>query len=107
MSQPSEDIARGEFTVINSAGIHLRPCQMIARLASSFPDTEVMAGREDRWVNAKSIMGLTELLAACGDSIAFEMRGPRAAEALGKMQDLFVEGFGEPIDPKFQDNGKG
>ena len=101
MSGASTETVSESFQVINVAGIHLRPAQMIARLCSSYAECEIMAIRDDVRVNAKSIMGLTELIGACGCVSGFEARGEKAAELIVELRDLFAKGFGEEIDERF------
>jgi phosphocarrier protein len=101
MSERRGEAQRATLTIINTLGIHLRPAQLIAQRASSFSDCEVAASKAETRVNAKSIMGLTELVGACGDQIVFEVRGPQAAECLDGLRQLFAEGFGEEIAAEF------
>ncbi len=101
MSGASTETVSESFRVVNIAGIHLRPAQMIARTCGSYVDCEVMAIRDDVRVNAKSIMGLTELVGACGVIIAFEAKGDRASELIGELRELFAKGFGEEIDERY------
>lgn len=95
------DVSKERFTVINTAGVHLRPAQLIARLTSSYGDCDVMATKDGTSVNAKSIMGITELVGSCGSEIEFEIRGPRADDCLHELRDLFSRGFDEEIDPRY------
>jgi len=90
-------VLRRTFTVINTQGIHLRPAQLIARVSSSFADCEVAAMKDGRRINAKSIMGITELIGACGNQIEFEVAGEQAAACLDQLEKIFAEGFGEEI----------
>ena len=91
------------FTIINTAGIHLRPAHAIAQLSTRFKDCTVFACKEGKRVNAKSVIGLTDLVGACGDAVMFETRGPGAAECIEELRRLFRDGFGEEIDPEFRD----
>jgi phosphotransferase system HPr (HPr) family protein len=101
MGGASTETVCDSFRVVNIAGIHLRPAQMIARLCSSYTDCEALAIRDDVRVNPKSIMGLTELIGACGCVIGFEVRGEKAADLIGELRELFAKGFGEEIDERF------
>lgn len=100
------DNARDCFKVINTQGVHLRPAQMIATLSSSYSDCEVHATKDGTRVNAKSIMGITELIGSCGSEIEFEIIGPSADKCLERLRELFARGFGEDIDPQFADSFK-
>ena len=94
-------MAKNSFLVINTQGIHLRPAQLIARLSSSYPECDVTAIKDSTRVNAKSIMGITELIGSCGSEVEFEVNGPQAEECLSQLGDLFAKGFGEEIDPRY------
>ena len=107
MGGASTETVTGSFQVVNIAGIHLRPAQMIARLCSSYQDCEVLAIRDDVRVNAKSIMGLTELIGACGVVISFEVRGAKGSQLINELRDLFAKGFGEEIDEVYAVGGDG
>lgn len=103
MSERSDIVARKTLPVIVTFGIHLRPAQMIAQLATRFRDCEVTASKDGYSINAKSIMGLTELAAGCGEEVEFEFRGKSAQEGLDQMEALFLFGFDveDEIDPRY------
>ena len=48
-------------------------------------------------MDAKSIMGLLMLAAACGTEVLITAEGPDEEEALKAIADLFNSGFGEEI----------
>lgn len=95
------EVAKDCFTVINTAGVHLRPAQLIARLSTSYAECDVSASKDGTTVNAKSIMGITELVGSCGSEIEFEVTGPNANECLNQLRELFNSGFGEEIDARY------
>mgnify|MGYP001047550665 CR=1 FL=1 len=96
------DVRSENFTVINTAGVHLRPAQLIASLSTSFPTCDVAAVKDGIRINAKSIMGIMALVGSCGSEITFEVSGERADECLEKLRALFDKGFDEDIDPRFR-----
>lgn len=86
-------------TVINKLGLHARPSAQLTQLATSFK-SEVWLTRNERRINAKSIMGVMMLAAARGAELLLEVDGEDEDEALQCLSDLFASGFGEAGDTK-------
>lgn len=84
-------------TVINKLGLHARPSAQLTQLATSFK-SEVWLTRNERRINAKSIMGVMMLAAARGAELLLEVDGEDEDEALQSLADLFASGFGEAGD---------
>ena len=80
--------------IINKLGLHARASAKLTKLASSFP-CEVFLSRNDRRVNAKSIMGVMMLAAGMGSSVEIECDGAREDEALKALLALINDRFGE------------
>ncbi len=80
--------------IINKLGLHARASAKLTQLASSFK-SEVMLSRNNRRVNAKSIMGVMMLAAAKGTSISIETNGADEAEAMRALVALINDCFGE------------
>ena len=80
--------------IVNKLGLHARASAKLTKLASSFP-CEVFLSRNDRRVNAKSIMGVMMLAAGMGSSVEIECDGPREDEAMKALQALISDRFGE------------
>ncbi len=80
--------------IINKLGLHARASAKLTQLASSFK-CEVMLSRNNRRVNAKSIMGVMMLAAAKGATIAIETSGEDEAEAMQAIVKLINNCFGE------------
>jgi phosphocarrier protein HPr len=87
-------MARAEVLIINKLGLHARASAKLTQVASSYK-CEVWLTRNDRRVNAKSIMGVMMLAAGKGASITIEAEGEDAAEALGALQKLIAAKFDE------------
>ena len=83
-----------EIEIINKLGLHARASAKLTQLAGSF-GCEVWISREGRRVNAKSIMGVMMLAAAKGCSVTLEANGADAEQALGALQALINNRFGE------------
>ena len=80
--------------IINKLGLHARASAKLTQLASSFK-CEVMLSRNQRRVNAKSIMGVMMLAAAKGTTIGIETNGEDEAEAMRVILNLVNDQFGE------------
>jgi len=80
--------------IINKLGLHARASAKFTQLASQYP-CEVWLTRNDRRVNAKSIMGVMMLAAAKGTTISIETDGEREQEAMTDLIALINNFFGE------------
>jgi len=80
--------------IINKLGLHARASAKLTQLASSFK-CEVMLSRNQRRVNAKSIMGVMMLAAAKGTTISIETSGEDEADAMQAILNLVNNQFGE------------
>jgi len=80
-------------TVLNKNGLHARPSSVLAEAALRYPDTSITVAREGTAVDAKSIMELLMLEAACGTQLTLVADGPRAQEALDELEALFEKEF--------------
>jgi len=82
-------------TLANKLGLHARAASKLVNTAAGF-QCDVSLTRDDRRVNAKSIMGVLMLAAPVGTELVIECDGPdedQALEALERLvQDLFGEG---------------
>lgn len=83
-----------EVTIINKLGLHARASAKLTQLASSFK-CDVMMSRDNRRVNAKSIMGVMMLAAAKGMTVSIETNGADEAEAMQALVKLINDYFGE------------
>jgi phosphocarrier protein len=82
-----------KVTVRNKNGLHARPSSVLAEAALRYPDTAITVRREETEVDAKSIMELLMLEAACGTELTLAATGPRAREALDELEELFSKEF--------------
>ncbi len=81
-------------TISNKLGLHARASAKLSKLAGSFP-CEVWLSRNDRRINAKSIMGVMMLAAGLGAEVELETDGPREQEAMDALLALIHDKFGE------------
>jgi phosphocarrier protein HPr len=82
------------LTICNKLGLHARASAKLTKLASSFK-SEVVMRRNDRSVNAKSIMGVMMLAAGLGATIELEVHGDDEQLALDALAQLINTKFGE------------
>ena len=75
-------------------GLHARAAAKLVTLASGF-DAEVRLRRDDREVNAKSIMGVMMLAAGQGTRLEVVATGPEAQLAVDRLEQLVKDRFGE------------
>lgn len=83
-----------ECVIRNKLGLHLRAANKVVRLASRF-SSDIWLARGDLEVDAKSIMGLTLLAAACGTRLTVKARGVDAKEAVEALGALIENRFDE------------
>ncbi|MEK6209415.1 MAG: HPr family phosphocarrier protein [Pseudomonadota bacterium] len=83
-----------EIEIANKLGLHARAAAKLTQLAGKFA-ADVWVTRDDRRVNAKSIMGVMMLAAAKGATVVVETNGPDEAEAMAALVGLISDRFGE------------
>jgi len=84
--------AKTEIT--NKLGLHARAAAKLTQMATGFA-AEVWLSRDERRVNAKSIMGVMMLAAGKGSRITVETEGMDADTALAAILALIGDKFGE------------
>lgn len=80
--------------VINALGLHLRASSKLSQVATRYP-CEIWLSRNNKRVNAKSVLGVTMLAAGKGTEVEIETIGEQADEALVALIELFASRFGE------------
>ncbi|MEO0316649.1 MAG: hypothetical protein RL404_326 [Pseudomonadota bacterium] len=83
-----------EIEIINKLGLHARASAKLTQLAAKYP-CEVWMTRNQRRVNAKSIMGVMMLAAGKGSVVVLETEGPDEQECFDALVDLINARFGE------------
>jgi phosphocarrier protein HPr len=81
-------------TIVNKNGLHARPAAEIVKLAARY-QSEITIVRDDLEVNGKSIMGVMMLAAEYGADIVLRASGPDAEQAVGAIERLIANKFGE------------
>ncbi len=87
-------MARAEVEIVNKLGLHARASAKLTQVASAFR-CEVWLSRNDRRVNAKSIMGVMMLAAGKGALLVIEADGEDADAALSALAKLIADKFDE------------
>lgn len=84
------------LTIENELGLHARAATMFVQTASKF-EAEIIVHKDGREVNGKSIMGVLTLVASKGSQIHLRAEGRDAEEALGALEKLVADKFGEAM----------
>ena len=85
---------RREVTIINKLGLHARAAAKLVTLASGF-EADIRLRRDDREVNAKSIMAVMMLAAGKGTRLEVVANGADAQFAIEQLDQLVRDRFGE------------
>ncbi len=83
-----------EIEIINKLGLHARASAKLTQLAGKF-QSEVWMSRNQKRVNAKSIMGVMMLAAGMGTTVTLETDGPDEQAAMDALAELISARFGE------------
>jgi len=83
-----------QITIINKLGLHARAAAKLVSLASSF-DSDIRITKQDKTVNAKSIMGVMMLAASQNSAITVAIDGEDENIAMQKIDCLIKDRFGE------------
>jgi len=83
-----------QITISNKLGLHARASAKLTKLAGTF-QSDVFMTRNERRVNAKSIMGVMMLAAECGSTLILRAEGDDAEAALEALAGLILNKFGE------------
>lgn len=87
-------MVQGDIEIINKLGLHARASAKLTQLAGKFK-SNVWMTRNNRRVNAKSIMGVMMLAAGKGSVVALEADGPDEKECFDALVGLINARFDE------------
>lgn len=79
-------------TIKNSIGLHARPATFFIRKANDFK-CSVWVEKDERRVNAKSLLGVLSMGIAKGTSVTILADGPDEAAALEALDELIRTGL--------------
>ena len=85
---------KASISISNKLGLHARASAKLTKLAGSF-QSDVFMTRNDRRVNAKSIMGVMMLAAGIGSVVELEIIGADEQAAMDALTALIDDKFGE------------
>ena len=83
-----------DVTIINTSGLHARPATFFIQKANSFRST-IWVEKDDRRVNAKSLLGVLSLGIVKGTAITLIADGADEKEAVGALVEMVKDNFGE------------
>lgn len=83
-----------EVMVQNQVGLHARPATFFIQRANEFK-ASIWIEKEDRRVNAKSLLGILSLGIVGGTGIKIIADGPDEQVAVNSLVDLVESGFNE------------
>ncbi|MBP3919661.1 MAG: HPr family phosphocarrier protein [Clostridia bacterium] len=82
------------ITIKNSVGLHARPATFFIQKANSYKSS-IWVEKDDRRVNAKSLLGVLSLGITKDMTITLIADGADEVEALNGIEDLVTNGFGD------------
>ena len=85
-----------EVVINNQVGLHARPASLLVQTAMIF-SSSINIIKDEAKIDAKSIMGIMMLAAACGTELVIQAEGPDEEAAINTLAELFAGGFGEEI----------
>ena len=83
-----------DVTIINNIGLHARPATFFIQKANSFK-ASIWIEKDDRKVNAKSLLGVLSLGIAKGMTVTLIADGIDEEEAINGLVELVLNGFAE------------
>ena len=83
-----------DVVIQNQVGLHARPATFFIQKANEFKSS-IWVEKEERRVNAKSLLGVLSLGIVKGMTITVMADGPDENEAVDGLIDLVNTGFGE------------
>ena len=83
-----------EATVVNQVGLHARPATFLIQKANEFK-CSVWIEKDERKVNAKSLLGVLSLGIIQGESVNIIGDGPDEVAAVNTLCDLIASEFSE------------
>lgn len=84
-----------EVLISNNIGLHARPATFFIQKANTFKDCSIWVEKEERRVNAKSLLGVLSLGIVKGMTITVIAEGPNENEAVDGLIELVNTGFGD------------
>lgn len=83
-----------EAIVNNQVGLHARPATFFIQKANEFKSS-IWIEKDERRVNAKSLLGVLSLGVVKGSTISIVSDGPDEEQAVNTLAELISSGFSE------------
>lgn len=83
-----------DVTITNNIGLHARPATFFIQKANSFK-ASIWVEKDDRKVNAKSLLGVLSLGIAKGMTVTLIADGADEEEAINGLVELILNSFAE------------
>lgn len=87
-------MVKKEVTITNNIGLHARPATFFIQKANTFKSS-IWIARDERKVNAKSLLGVLSLGIAQGMSIEIVADGSDESDAVNSLVELIKSGLTE------------
>ena len=87
-------MVKREMAITNNIGLHARPATFFIQKANTFKSS-VWIEKDDRKVNAKSLLGVLSLGITKGMTVTLIADGSDEVAALDALEDLINSGFAE------------
>lgn len=84
-----------ELTIPNKLGLHARAAAKLVSLASRLDLSLKVSRNQQKWVDARNIMGLLMLGANQGTPLFFRIDGAEAEQGQVEIEALFARNFDE------------
>ncbi len=78
----------------NKSGLHARPAALFVQTATKYK-ADIQIGKDDRFVSAKSILGVLSLGVRGGEAIVVKIVGDDEQQAAQALQEIANQKFGE------------
>ena len=83
-----------DVTIVNDVGLHARPATFFIQKANSYK-ASLWIEKEDRRVNAKSLLGVLSMGIVKGTKVTIIADGVDEAEAVAGLETLIVSGLND------------
>ena len=87
-------MTKRDVTITNNIGLHARPATFFIQKANSYKSS-IWIEKEDRKVNAKSLLGVLSMGIAKGMTVTLVADGQDEANAINGLVELIETGFVE------------
>ncbi len=99
----SASFSERTVVVLNQAGLHLRPADLLARAASRF-QCQIEITKDGQTVDCKSILSILTLAAPQGCQLRLTANGADAHDAVEVLASMFADGFKDIDDAESSPN---